>query len=380
MDLIALAQKLVSFPTVSPDTKALHDFLIEYLKGLGFSIQELVFKNSAGADVHNLVASIGQGPALCFSGHIDVVPIGERSNWICDPFGGEIIDNILYGRGIIDMKGAVACFIDACSKALPTLDLKKNSLMLAITGDEEIGSSGGARQVTEYLKKNPADIKLIVVGEPSNPEFIGEVVRVGRRGILHLRIKVTGKSGHTAYAHLADNAAHKLVRALQEVISAPLDSGSPNFSPSALEITNLTVNNFADNVIPGLVFGEVDIRFNDLHTPESLIKEISSRIERVTSDFSIEIVTNDDHFLTAPSAATKLVIDTIKQQTGHEPRLDTGGGTSDARFLKDIAPVIEFGLISATIHKDNECIKLSELRQVSEIYQAIITNFCKQPW
>ncbi len=369
MDPVELAQRLIRCPSVTPADGGAQAVLTRTLESLGFSVTALPFGTTP-----NFFARIGTAaPHICFAGHTDVVPPGE--NWRHDPFGGVIEDGVLYGRGACDMKGAIAAFAAAAAQHLaegPPFE----SISLLITGDEEGPATDGTVRVLDWMAASGQVPDLCIVGEPTNPRFLGEMVKIGRRGSLSATIEVPGRQGHVAYPHHADNPIPKLVAALAELASARLDEGSEWFEPSNLQITSMDVGNPAANVIPARATARLNIRFNDLHTGESLTRWLRACVGRHAPEASMQVHVSGEAFRTEPGPLVERVCAVIARETGHVPRRDTSGGTSDARFIARHTPVIEFGLVGATMHQTDECVPVADLQALTRVYAAILAEFC----
>lgn len=339
------------------------------LEPLGFSITRLPFGGIA-----NLFARIGSGPPhFCFAGHTDVVPPGA-ARWRSDPFGAEVREGVLYGRGACDMKGAVAAFVAAAAQHL-SAGPPAGSISLLITGDEEGPAVDGTVRVLDWMKANGQIPDFCLVGEPTCPVQLGDVIKIGRRGSLNAVITVNGTQGHVAYPHRADNPVHRLVRALAALTAAPLDAGTEWFEPSTLQLTSIDVGNPATNVIPAAARAALNIRFNDHHTGASLTAWLRATVAQYAERFDVDVSVSGESFLTEPGESVSRLRDAIAQETGVQPRLDTGGGTSDARFIARFCPVAEFGLVGATMHQADEAVPVSELRKLAGIYRAILAAF-----
>ena len=369
MDPLPLAQALIRCPSVTPDDRGAQAVLLLELERLGFTVHRLPF-----GDTPNLFARIGTDrPHFCFAGHTDVVPPGP-SGWTADPFGGEVRDGVLFGRGACDMKGAIAAFAAATAAHLEA-GPGSGSISLLITGDEEGPATDGTVRVLEWMAEHGHTPDLCLVGEPTNPSALGEVIKIGRRGSLNAEIRVHGTQGHAAYPEKADNPIHCLVGALGAVIAQPLDAGTAWFQPSTLQITSVDVGNPATNVIPAEAVARLNIRFNDLHTGAKLQDWLRDTIAAHCPRFDLDVAVSGEAFLTEPGPLVDRLRRVIAAAAGREPRLDTGGGTSDARFIARYCPVAEFGLVGATMHKADESVPVDELRRLAGIYRAVLAEF-----
>ena len=381
VDPVELARALIRCPSVTPAEAGALGLLEETLAALGFACHRLIFSEQGTADVENLYARIGAArPNFCFAGHADVVPVGNAAAWTVDPFGAAVIDGHLYGRGATDMKGAIAAYVAAASRFLaergPAFG---GSLSLIITGDEEGPSINGTRKVLGWLQGRAEALDACVVGEPTNPARLGEMIKIGRRGSLNGALTVRGVQGHTAYPHLADNAAHRLVSMLDAIIAEPLDQGSAHFQPSTLQVSSIDVGNPANNVIPGEASARFNIRFSDRHTPESIEAWLRRRLDAAGGDYALKLEVSGTAFLTPPGPLSALVATAAERVTGLKPELSTTGGTSDARFIKEYCPVAEFGLISQTMHKVDERVALADLEGLATIYKAVLDGYFARP-
>ena len=366
MDPVGLAQALIRCRSVTPADGGAQGVLAAALEPLGFTVWHLPF----GA-TPNLFARRGSGgPHLCFAGHTDVVPEGAGP-WSADPFGGAVRDGVLFGRGACDMKGAIAAFVAAVADA----PAGAGSVSLLITGAEEGPGTYGTQRVLEWMAGEGHVPDLCLVGEPTNPEHLGEVIKIGRRGSLNARLTVHGVQGHVAYPHKADNPVHRLVRALSALIAAPLDAGSTWFEPSTLQVTSADVGNGATNVVPGAASARLNIRFNDRHSGASLEAWLRAAIAPHAERFELEVEVSGESFLTEPGPLVERLRDAIGRACGRTPRLETGGGTSDARFITRYCPVAEFGLVGATMHQVDECVPVAELHALTDAYRAVLAAF-----
>lgn len=376
-DPVALAQALIRCPSITPEDNGALNVVAEALTGLGFACHRLRFEEPGTAPVDNLYARLGGGePNLAFAGHTDVVPPGDLSTWRVDPFAGEVEDGVLYGRGAVDMKGAIACFIAAAGRFLER-HRPLGSISLVITGDEEGPAINGTRKVLAWLKERGDTLDACLVGEPTNPTQLGEMIKIGRRGSLTGHLTVPGVQGHAAYPERADNPIPKLLRMLQTLSSEPLDGGSDHFQPSELVITSVDVGNTASNVIPAAARATFNVRFNDLHTARALEARLRERLDTVGSNYRLEASGGAEAFLTAPDAFTDLLEALIERELGVVPELSTSGGTSDARFIKNVCPVVEFGLVGETIHQVNERVPVVDLEALTRVYQALLESYVR---
>jgi succinyl-diaminopimelate desuccinylase len=368
-DPVPLLQALIRCPSVTPADAGAQDVLAEALETLGFAVTRLRY-----GSIDNLFARIGgAGPHLCFAGHTDVVPAGA-DGWRHDPFGAEIADGVIYGRGACDMKGGIAAFAAAAASYLQA-GPPAGSISLLITGDEEGVATDGTVRVLDWMAENGQIPDFCLVGEPTCPARLGDVVKIGRRGSLNARITVHGVQGHVAYPHRADNPAHRLVRALGALTAAPLDAGSDWFEPSSLQITSIDIANKATNVIPASASAALNIRFNDRHSGASLSAWLRAVVAQHAERFDLDIAISGESFLTRPGPLVDTLRGAIARVAGIAPKLDTGGGTSDARFIARYCPVAEFGLIGATMHQVDERVPIAELRDLARIYTGVLDDF-----
>lgn len=371
-DPIILTQKLLQCPSVTPTEAGTLTFVSEFLTSRGFSIERL-----DSGDVGNLYARRGtSSPHLCFVGHTDVVPIGDGSRWSVDPFAGEIQEGKLIGRGVVDMKGAIGAYLAAIDIYLQKNELN-GSLSLLLTTDEEGPAVEGIRQVVAQFKARGEQIDACIVGEPTNVDKVGDTIKVGRRGSLNATVTVSGKAGHVGYPHLANNPIPPLLYYLQSLITMPLDTGIAHFDASHLEVTSIDVGNPTRNVIPPEASAKLNIRFNPTQTQASLTQYLHQKAEEAGLNrrgftYTLQAQSSGDAFLCEDQALQRLVCDAVLATTGMTPTLSTSGGTSDARFMKDLCPVIEFGLVSATAHQVDEQIAVEEIHQLKAVYEEIL--------
>ncbi|WP_408869786.1 succinyl-diaminopimelate desuccinylase [Elioraea rosea] len=371
-DPAALTAALVRCPSVTPEDGGAQTLLAEVLGGLGFTCTDVTF-----GQVRNLYARIGPGrPALCFAGHTDVVPPGN-GGWSADPFGAELRDGILYGRGAVDMKGNIAAFVAAVAGWLDHHGgAPPAALSFLITGDEEGEAVDGTVKVLEWMEERQEIPGFCLVGEPTSVSRLGDTVKIGRRGSLTGRITVEGTQGHAAYPQRADNPTHRLVALLAALTTHELDRGTEWFEPSSLQVTTIDVGNPASNVIPGRASATWNIRFNDRHTEASLSAWLHEQAARHAPRHALDISCSGEAFLTEPGEAVETLSAAIEATTGIRPKLDTGGGTSDARFVARYCPVAEFGLVGTTMHKVDERVPVAELGDLAHVYRGVIDAFC----
>jgi len=377
IDALALAQALIRCPSVTPKNAGALDVLEAVLKELGFVTHRLPF-----GDVDNLYARLGEAaPNFCFAGHTDVVPVGE--GWNADPFAAEVRDGQLYGRGAADMKSAIAAFVAAAARIGKPSEKFKGSISLLITGDEEGVAVNGTVKVLEWLKGRGEHIDHCIVGEPTSSGQAGDTLKIGRRGSINFKLMAKGVQGHVGYPQKAKNPIPALAELITQLATHKLDKGSEHFDPSTLAFTSVDVGNDATNVIPAEARAAFNIRFNDKHTPDSLTNWVKDRASMIAQESGCEITvtsqTSGVSFLTAPGKFTQLISDTIARITGQAPFFSTSGGTSDARFIKDICPVVELGLAGATMHKANECVPVAEIAALADIYAALLTAYFAKP-
>jgi succinyl-diaminopimelate desuccinylase len=375
IDPAELAAELIRRPSVTPRDEGAIDIVAGHLEQLGFTCHRLVFGGDDGSDaIANLYARIGRGrPNLCFAGHTDVVPPGARDSWTADPFAASRRDGALWGRGAVDMKGAIAAFIAAVQRWLAERGPDfASSISLLITGDEEAVGINGTKKVLEWLAARGETLDAAIVGEPTSAVSLGDMIKIGRRGSLTGRLTVQGVQGHTAYPHLADNAAHRLVAMLHALTTAELDQGSEHFQPSTLQVSTIDVGNPAANVIPAEARAVFNIRFSDCWTGESLKRWLAERLDTVGGRYALDVSVSGESFLVAPGEVSRALAEAIRRMTGRTPELSTTGGTSDARFIQAYCPVAEFGLVGQTMHKADERVDLADLAALTEIYRTFL--------
>ncbi len=369
-DPVKLLQALIGCNSVTPADGGAQDVLAGFLEHLGFTVTRLRF-----GEIENLFARIGSGtPHICFAGHTDVVPPGNLAAWAHEPFSGTLDGGLIHGRGAVDMKGGVAAFAAAVAQRLAGGKLR-GSISLLITGDEEAEAVDGTAKVLRWMQANGQIPDFCLVGEPTSQVQLGDVIKIGRRGSLTASIVVHGTQGHAAYPHRTDNPIHRLVRALEALTAKPLDAGSAWFEPSSLQVTTFDVGNPASNVVPAGARAVLNIRFNDLHTSASLEAWLRETVARFADRFEMTVAVSGESFLTTPGPQVDSLRAAVAQATGVEPRLDTGGGTSDARFIARYCPVAEFGLIGSTMHQIDERVPVDELRALARTYRAVLDAF-----
>ncbi|MDC0916231.1 succinyl-diaminopimelate desuccinylase, partial [Candidatus Pelagibacter sp.] len=379
---LQLAKELIKFPTVTPIDAGIMKFLEKKLKTLGFKTKILEFKEKNSKPVKNLYARLGnKGPNFCYAGHLDVVPAGNLKDWTVNPFKPSIKKGYLIGRGANDMKSSIAAFVSAVSNFVVNKRKFNGSISLLITGDEEGVAINGTKKVVDYLRKKKEKIDFCLVGEPTNPNKLGEMIKIGRRGSMTGRLSIVGIQGHVAYPQRANNPSTALVQILKELKEIKFDNGTKDFQPTNLEVTKINIDNSADNVIPGLANATFNIRFNNKHSSSSLKKKINKIIKKISSKnkskYKIDYSVSGEAFLTKPNNTTFMIRDIIKKITKIKPQLSTTGGTSDARFIRKIAPCLEFGLVGKTMHKVDEAVSLSDLKKLTLIYSNILQNYFK---
>ena len=381
MDPVDLAQALIRCPSVTPADEGAMDVLQSALEELGFTCHRLPFATGNAPEVQNLYARIGDSaPNFCFAGHTDVVPVGDANEWSVDPFAAEIKGDRLYGRGASDMKTAIAGFAAAAARFLESRDNGfPGSISLLITGDEEGEAVNGTVKVLEWLREKGEVLDACLVGEPTNPETLGDMIKIGRRGSMTAFLTVHGASGHAAYPHLADNPVERLVKMLSAVLDKPLDDGTEHFQPSTTVVTTIDVGNPVANVIPARAEARINVRFNDLHTGAGVETLLRRRLDDIGGDYDLDARVSGEPFLFPPGPLSNLVAGAVEKATGKRPEFSTAGGTSDARFIKDHCPVCEYGMTNQTAHKADENALVSNIRLLSDIYQSVLDGFFADP-
>ncbi|GLK79462.1 succinyl-diaminopimelate desuccinylase [Methylopila turkensis] len=371
-DPVAVAQALIRCESVTPAEGGAQALLESLLAPLGFEVWRPTFSDEGTPDVANLYARRGEGEAFVLAGHTDVVPTGDEARWTEGPFSGAIAGGELYGRGAVDMKGAIACMVAAVARALDGGPGLAGPVAFLITGDEEGPAINGTAKLLEWAHARGERFSGCLLGEPTNPEALGDVAKIGRRGSLSGTVTLPGVQGHVAYPHLARNPVRELAPALTALLGEPLDEGTEHFEPSNLEVVGVRSGTGAFNVIPGDAALQFNVRYNDLHTADSLMALIRDRLDDALGAGAYALAfepANADAFLTAPGPLVEAVSAAIEAETGRRPALTTGGGTSDARFIKSYCPVIEFGLVGQTMHQIDERVAVADLETLTRIYQ-----------
>ncbi|MEE3035760.1 MAG: succinyl-diaminopimelate desuccinylase [Pseudomonadota bacterium] len=388
IDPVNFAAELIRCPSVTPEDAGALDLLEKVLTEIGFTCTRLPFQEPDTSLVDNLYARLGDAaPHICFAGHTDVVPVGAADNWQKDPFSGEISDDKLWGRGAADMKGAIAAFVAATADYLSQNGKPRGSISLLITGDEEGPSVNGTIKMLDWLSTHQEVIDDCIVGEPTNPETLGEMIKIGRRGSVNTTVTIEGIQGHVAYPHRAANPVPHLVQLLERLITAKLDDGTPHFQPSNLELTGFDVGNAVTNVIPALAQARFNIRYNDIWSRDTITDWINENLNAAhdalnnaidgENKFSLTVDINHsgEAFLTPTGTLSELAVGAVEKTLGMTPELSTSGGTSDARFIKDHARVIEFGLVGKTMHKVDEHVRVNDIQSLTKIYQEILSGY-----
>ena len=379
-DPVTILQDLIRCPSVTPHEGGALDYLQKLFTAAGFECRRLKFSDKNTPDVDNLFARWGtSAPHLCFAGHTDVVPPGDETMWRHPPFSATIDDGKIYGRGACDMKGAVAAFAAAALDYITAHKSKPGSLSFLITGDEEGPAVNGTVKVLKWMKEHGHTPDHCIVGEPTCPEILGDTIKIGRRGSLSFVVTVDGRQGHAAYPHKADNPIPKLARFIDRISQIEIDNGNNHFDPSTLAVTSFDVGNPATNVSPARAVAKFNIRYNTEHTPERLKALIQLHADALQAQmggtWTVAAYEGADVFITRPGPFVKLMQEAVHAETGVMPKLSTSGGTSDARFVKDYCPVLEFGPLSATIHQTDEHIGVEELKTTTRIYAALIASY-----
>jgi succinyl-diaminopimelate desuccinylase len=379
---LQLAKELIKFPSITPVDAGVIKFLEKKLKRLGFKTKILEFKEKGFQPVKNLYARLGsKGSNFMFAGHVDIVPPGNIKDWTINPFRPSIKNGHLIGRGANDMKSSIAAFVSAVSTFLSKNKKFNGSISLLITGDEEGDAINGTKKVVDYLKKKKEKINFCLVGEPTNPNKLGEMIKIGRRGSLTGKLTINGVQGHVAYPHRAKNPSTIIVNVLKELKDIKFDEGTKDFQPTNLEVTRININNSADNVIPGSAEATFNIRFNNIHSSSSIKKKLNKIFRKISkkskSNYKVEYRVSGEAFLTKPNTTTFMIQNIIKKITKIKPKLSTTGGTSDLRFIRKLSPGLEFGLVGKTMHKVDEAVSISDLKKLTKIYYEILINYFK---
>ena len=382
-DELQLSKELISFPSVTPVDGGAINYLSKKLKKLGFKCKILEFKDKKHPPIKNLYARLGsKQPNLCYAGHTDVVPPGNINDWSVNPFKPKVKNNRLIGRGANDMKSSIACFVSAVSQFLSTHKKINGSISFLITGDEEAQAVNGTKKVVDHLIKKKEKIDFCIVGEPTNPTKLGQMIKIGRRGSLSGKLEIYGTQGHVAYPHLSKNPINSLVSICSQLKAKPLDNGNKHFQSSNLEFTSINVDNKAHNVIPARASAQFNIRYNNFHTAKTLKKKIISIVKSICAKnktkYKIDFLASGDSFLTKPGPTIQMAKKIIKKITKINPVFSTTGGTSDARFIKKIAPCLEFGLVNKTMHRVDESVSLSDLKKLTKIYLSVLESYFKK--
>ena len=377
INAVDLTSKLIRCESITPKSAGAIELLISYLEPLGFKCEKINFGEGI-EKVENLYARFGtKGPNICFAGHVDVVPTGDIEKWSIDPFGGEIKQGKIWGRGAADMKSGIAAFLSSVSNFLSKeKDFEKiGSISFLITSDEEGKAINGTKKVVEWLEEKQEKITACIVGEPTNVSEMGDTIKVGRRGSFTGFLKVKGVQGHVGYPHLADNPINSLIKMLEPFVKIYLDEGTENFQPSSVMVTSVDVNNNASNVIPGEVSATFNIRFNNLHTINSLKAMLKTQFNKITQNYEFDYYCNAEPFLTSDEFLKTTIEKAIKSVVKINPKQSTSGGTSDARFISKICPVIEFGLVGKTMHKIDENVDVDDITKLVSIYSFFLSNY-----
>ncbi|NSM56183.1 succinyl-diaminopimelate desuccinylase [Wolbachia endosymbiont of Atemnus politus] len=372
IDPVELTKKLISFKSITPRDDGAIEHITAILKKSGFDCEILEF----GGKVKNLYAKYINGvPNLCFAGHVDVVQPGQLEDWISDPFDPKISDGMLYGRGAADMKSGIAAFIAAMVNLVAEKFQFSGSISTLITSAEESTEEYGTKAVLEWMESKHKKIDYCVVAEPTSSEKLGDTIKIGRRGSATFELICHGKQGHVAYPDLADNPIHKMISILSKIKDTTLDNGNKYFQPSNCEITTVDVGNDTDNLIPSSIAASFNIRYNNMQTPDSLYKLIDEICSGVTNDYKLSVHSSRGVFLSTPDRNADIILDAINKITNIDAVMSTSGGTSDAAFIKDVCPVIEFGMINKTAHQVNECVLVDDIHKLTAIYKEFIKNY-----
>ena len=373
VDPIALARDLINCPSETPARGEVFDVLEQALQPLGFTVHRWVLGEPPDGPTENMVAIRGSGgPHFGFAGHLDVVPPGE--GWDSDPFETVIEKGILTGRGAADMKSAIAAFVAAAARVAPD----SGTTSLLITGDEEGYATYGTPRIIDWLNERQIRPDMILIGEPTSVDRLGDTVKIGRRGSVNMWIEAPGHQGHVAYPHRATNPVPPLARVIAALDAIHLDDGTEQFPPSNLEFTSITTPTHASNVIPGSATAQLNVRFNNLHKGADLVKMVEEIAEREAPGAKVRARISGEAFLTPPGPLFNVIVEAIREETGQEPKLSTSGGTSDGRFLIQLCPVVDFGLPNATMHKVGECAAVEDIHALSRIYERVVRKVLTQ--
>jgi len=375
-----LSKSLIQFPSITPVDAGAISFLAKKLRSLGFKTKIIEFKDKNTKPIKNLYAKLGKSrPNFCYAGHTDVVPPGDYKDWSVHPFKPRVVKGNLIGRGANDMKSSIACFVAAVSEFLRIRKSFKGSISFLITGDEEGHAINGTKKLVNYLKQKKERIDFCLVGEPTNPNRLGEMIKIGRRGSLSCELEIQGLQGHIAYPQLLNNPITCLVNLCKRLKDIKLDSGNKNFQPSNLEFTSINVDNKAHNVIPARAKTKFNIRYNNMQNAKTLKRKILNEVKKFCkkykTKFRIKFLESGDAFLTKPEKTIQMSKKIIKKITGINPVFSTTGGTSDARFIKSIAPCLEFGLVNKSMHRVDEFVPVNDLKKLKKIYLEILKNY-----
>lgn len=380
LNSIKLAQELIKHDSPSGADLVIVEFLAKILASFGFKNDILGFDGNGSYPVINLHSVYNPNNSknvFYFAGHSDIVPVGNEALWSYPPFAAEIVDGILYGRGAVDMKPAISAFIMASANFIRQNPKANFGIGLLITGDEEADGINGTKKMLEWMQKNNLPISACIVGEPTNPNKLGEMVKIGRRGSIGFELKIIGKQGHIAYPENFNNPNTTIINMLKLLKDYKLDNGNQFFDPSNLEITNIATKNIGGNVVPGEVVANFNIRFNDEHNSQSLIDWVKYICDKSAGDYQLNYKLSGEAFISKPGFLSDIVSNAVKEVTGLNPVLSTTGGTSDARFIKDFCSVVEFGLVNKTAHQINENVEVSDIQKLEKIYYLILENYNK---
>ncbi|MDG7055900.1 MAG: succinyl-diaminopimelate desuccinylase [Wolbachia endosymbiont of Meromenopon meropis] len=379
VDPVELTKKLIGFKSITPMSNGAIEYIAALFKKSGFDCEILEFGNCEEVKVKNLYAKyakhVNETPNLCFAGHVDVVTPGQLRDWKFNPFMAEVVDGILYGRGASDMKSGIATFITAMINSIEERFQFDGSISALITSAEESMEEYGTKAVLKWMERKQKKIDYCVVAEPTSIEKLGDVVKIGRRGSATFKLTCYGRQGHVAYSHLADNPIYKMISILDMIKNTTFDHGNKYFQPSNCEITTVDVGNNTDNLIPGLITASFNVRYNNMKSPDALYKLINKICSSVTNDYKLSMHNNRDVFFSIPDKKTDIMLNAINKITNVNAALSTNGGTSDAAFIKDVCPVIEFGMINKTAHQVNECVSVDDIYKLTAIYKEFIKNY-----